>query len=335
MRTDSHPCASAQGVGQSKPHGLPSRKGGSAPPDSVARLTGALPRAILVPVTRPASPKVPTLPTWRGQPLPSDLSKDVLRDVAHAMADAARAAILPYFRAPDLKIDTKDAAGFDPVTQADRAAEAAMRAVLAARRPEDGVLGEERAALATRSGLTWVLDPIDGTRGFIAGTPTWGVLIALDAGAGPVYGIIDQPYIAERFEGGFGCAEMTGPRGTIPLRTRATTRLAEAVLLTTFPEVGSPAERAGFGAVRDQVRLTRYGMDCYAYALLAAGHVDLVIEAGLQPYDVAAPIAVVEAAGGITSDWQGGPAHAGGCIVAAATPALHAEARGLLSKSIA
>lgn len=250
---------------------------------------------------------------------------------AHALADAARVAILPHFRSADLTADNKDADGFDPVTVADRAAEAAMRAILAERRPDDAVMGEEEADTEGRSGLTWVLDPIDGTRAFLSGTPTWGVLIALSDADGPIFGVIDQPFIGERFEGGPGLAQVAGPQGTAPLRVRDTTTLSDAILFTTFPEVGTPAERAGFEAVRDQVRLTRYGMDCYAYALLAAGQIDLVIEAGLQAYDIAAPIAVIEAAGGIVTDWEGGPVHDGGRAVAAATPELHAVALALLA----
>ena len=249
---------------------------------------------------------------------------------AHAMADAARAAILPYFRNARLRTDDKGIGRFDPVTEADRAAEAAMRAVLAEHRPDDAILGEEEAAKPGTSGLTWVIDPIDGTRAFISGTTSWGVLIALCDADGPIYGLIDQPYIGERFEGGFGRALVTGPMGVATLATRAIDALAEATLFTTFPEIGSAAERAGFEAVRDRVKLTRYGLDCYAYALIAAGQVDLVIEAGLASYDIAAPIAVITAAGGIVTDWQGGPVHHGGRALAAANPAIHAAALAIL-----
>ncbi|SDE50808.1 histidinol-phosphatase [Limimaricola pyoseonensis] len=263
---------------------------------------------------------------------PSTTDLHDLVATAHAMADAARPETLRHFRA-DLAAEDKtapDEAGFDPVTEADRAAERAMRAVLAERRPDDGVVGEEYGAQAGRSGLTWVLDPIDGTRGYISGTPTWGVLIALCDEDGPFYGLIDQPYIEERFEGGLGQARLSGPRGERALTTRAPRGLDEAVLMSTFPEVGSPAERAGFEAVAARARLTRFGMDCYAYALLAAGQIDLVIEAGLNAYDICAPIAVIEAAGGVVTDWQGGPAYAGGRVLAAANRAIHAEALALL-----
>jgi len=254
--------------------------------------------------------------------------------VGHALADAARRETLRHFRARGLGADNKDAAGFDPVTIADRAAEAAMRAVLAQERPDDGILGEEEGAKPGTSGLTWVLDPIDGTRGYISGTPTWGVLIALQDASGPIYGIIDQPYISERFEGGFDVARCVGPMGETALGVSGAGTLAEATILTTFPEVGSAAEARAFHAVAKQCKLTRYGMDCYAYALLAAGHVDLVIEAGLNAYDVAAPIAVVQAAGGIVTDWTGQPAHAGGRIIAAATPKLHAAALRVISDAL-
>ncbi|SFL52867.1 histidinol-phosphatase [Shimia aestuarii] len=260
----------------------------------------------------------------------SDTS-EIIR-VAHAMADAARIAILPHFRAAGLTAENKLDAGFDPVTVADRAAEQAMRDILAEVRPQDAILGEEFGNKAGTSGLTWVLDPIDGTRGFISGTPTWGVLIALSDETGPIFGIVDQPYVQERFVGGFGLATVNGPTGEHALRTRATQNLEDAILFTTFPEIGTEAERRGFEAVEQQVRLTRYGMDCYAYALIAAGQVDLVIEAGLNAYDIQAPIAVIEAAGGVVTDWQGGPVHEGGQVLAAANPELHAKALEKLQK---
>ena len=253
-------------------------------------------------------------------------------DVAHAMADAARAVILPYFRAHDLSADNKDAAGFDPVTQADRAAEEAMRAVLARHRPQDGIWGEEFGQSRGDSGRLWVLDPIDGTRGFISGTPTWGVLIAVGPeGQGPDLGMIDQPYIQERFWGNAGGAFCLGPAGLSRLQTRAARDLGAAILFTTFPEVGRSQDRAGFEAVGNAVQLVRYGMDCYAYALLAAGQIDLVIEAGLNAYDIQGPLAVIEAAGGIVTDWRGGAVHQGGQVLAAANADIHASALKRLS----
>lgn len=245
--------------------------------------------------------------------------------VAEKLADAARAAILPYFRSRALATESKGVA-YDPVTEADRAAERAMRDLLADLRPEDGIVGEEFPDTEGTSGWRWVLDPVDGTRGFVAGTPTWGVLIALSDASGPKLGIVDQPFTQERFAGGFGRATYDGPQGSGELAVRTNRSLANATLFTTFPEVGTPEEAAAFRAVANHVQLVRYGMDCYAYALLALGQIDLVIEAGLQPYDICAPIAVIEAAGGIVTDWRGAPAHSGGQVLAAATPALHAEA---------
>ena len=256
-------------------------------------------------------------------------AQDII-NAAHRMADAARAAILPFFRT-GLAADNKWQAGFDPVTEADRAAERAMRDALARLRPDDAVLGEEYGATQGSSGLTWILDPIDGTRAFLCGAASWGVLIGLSDGRDILYGLIDQPYTRERFEGGLGQARLSFDAGTRPLAVRRNVDLPQATLLTTYPEVGTTEEAAAFRRVSQQARLTRYGLDCYAYALLALGQVDLVIEAGLQSYDIAAPLAVVEAAGGIVTDWQGGPAQGGGQVIAAASPALHRAALTLLN----
>jgi histidinol phosphatase-like enzyme (inositol monophosphatase family) len=177
-----------------------------------------------------------------------------------------------------------------------------------------------------------VLDPIDGTRAFMAGAPTWGVLIAVSDEAGPKFGIVDQPYIGERFCGGFGLSTYSGPMGDRSLGTRATRDLSDAVIMTTFPEVGTPDEMAAFQRVAEKCKLTRYGMDCYAYALIAAGQIDLVIEAGLNAYDIQAPMAVIEAAGGIVTDWNGNPAHDGGQVIAAANAEIHAQALAAIQK---
>lgn len=257
--------------------------------------------------------------------------RDDLVATAHALADAARIVTLTHFRSADLVADTKELVRFDPVTVADRNSELAMRAILAQRRPHDGILGEEFAAVPGTSGLTWVLDPIDGTRGYLSGTPTWGVLISVRDADGVLYGLIDQPYIGERFEGGLGISRMTGPLGARALRTRAPRALDAAILFSTFPEVGTADEGAAFRRVVPAVRLVRYGMDCYAYALLAAGQIDLVIEAGLQAYDVQAPMAVIVAAGGIVTGWDGSTCLQGGRVLAAANAEVHAAAMALLS----
>lgn len=252
-------------------------------------------------------------------------------EVLHRAADAAAKVTVGFFRNHDLSVESKLERGYDPVTRADREAEAAIRAVLQEHRPDDAILGEEFGETPGTSGLCWVLDPIDGTRGFVSGTPTWGTLISLGDENGPILGLIDQPYIGERFWGGFGHAEFR--RGDIrrPMSVRGADNLADAVLFTTFPEVGTSAEGDAFHAVAAQVKLTRYGMDCYAYALLASGHVDLIIEAGLHTYDIHAPVAVIQAAGGIITDWRGNPAHGGGRVVAAANAELHRAALEILA----
>ena len=256
--------------------------------------------------------------------------RDGVIATAHALADAARVETLRYFRSAGLSAETKETDRFDPVTVADRASEQAMRAILAVRRPDDAILGEEFGDKTGTSGLTWVLDPIDGTRGYLSGTPTWGVLIAVSDAEGPVFGIIDQPYIRERFAGGLGVAECVGPMGRSALKARPARPLSDAILFSTFPEVGTADEGAAFRRLVPQVKLTRYGTDCYAYALIAAGQIDLVVEAGLQAYDVQAPIAVIEAAGGIVTDWTGKPVHQGGRVLAAANRTVHAAALAVL-----
>ena len=249
---------------------------------------------------------------------------------AHALADAARQATLLHFRSPGLSAETKEAERFDPVTVADRLSEQRMRDILARRRPQDGILGEEFGSVAGTSGLTWVLDPIDGTRGYLSGTPTWGVLISVRDETGPIYGIIDQPYIRERFEGGLGRAEVNGPSGRAVLAVRPARPLSQAILFSTFPEVGTAEEGAAFRRVAPKAKLVRYGTDCYAYALIAAGQIDLVIETGLQAYDIVALIPVIEGAGGVISTWDGGSAVNGGDVIASSNHQIHEKALRLL-----
>ncbi len=264
---------------------------------------------------------------------PAGLAEDLVA-LTHRLADAGGAAALAHFRARDLVTEDKDGMEcFDPVTAADRASERAIREILAAERSEDGVLGEEEEARPSRSGLTWVIDPIDGTRAFISGLPTWGVLIALDDGTAGRIGVIHQPFTGERFIG----HDLAGRRAELhrhgrsePIAVRPCPDLAAATLFTTAPELFAADERARFEAVRAEARLTRYGTDCYAYALLAMGQIDLVIESGLEAYDIAAPAALVRAAGGIATDWQGGDPRWGGTVVAAGDPRVHAAALVLL-----
>ncbi|MEM1160055.1 MAG: histidinol-phosphatase [Pseudomonadota bacterium] len=267
--------------------------------------------------------------------LPKAGLSDLVR-TAETMADAAARVTLKYFRSDALEAANKDReGGFDPVTLADEGSEQAMRDVLAAQRPEDGIFGEEFANVSGTSGLTWVLDPIDGTRAFISGMPVWGTLIALDDGNAGVLGIIDQPYIGERFVGHLGDStaawlERNGKRQRISARPCAT--LDEAVFYTTDPYLFSDDEASAFTALRARARLTRFGTDCYAYALLAGGHVDLVVESGLAAYDIAAHIPLIKAAGGIVTDWQGADCRWGGRVIAAGDARVHSEALEILSR---
>ena len=267
---------------------------------------------------------------------------DILSDfaVANAIADAARAEILPLFRAAqgllaDNKLSSSD--GFDPVTAADRAAEAAMRRLLSAHRPDDGVFGEEFGKSEGPSGRLWVLDPIDGTRAFMSGLLHWGVLIALlDAEKRPILGMMDQPYTNERFFGsvaGGPTASVSHNGVTTALSARRCEALRDAVLLTTDPDLfAEGAERDAFGRLSAEVRLRRYGSDCYGYAMLAAGCVDMVVETGLSAYDIQALIPIVEASGGVITDWRGAANPWGGRVIAAGDRRIHAQALGLLSQ---
>lgn len=252
-------------------------------------------------------------------------------DFAHRLADAAGAAIRPYFR-QQIEVVNKSATAFDPVTAADREAEMAMRMLIRRERSDDGMLGEEHGLEPGRNRLRWVLDPIDGTRAFITGRPTWGTLIALEDNGTRVLGIIDQPVLRERFIGYAGRAEFRAQDGLSTLATRACDGLGHAAVSTTHPwGYFTPTERAGFEAVCARARMSYFGGDCYAYALLAMGHIDLIIEASLAAWDVAALIPVVVNAGGLFTDWNGGPVQDGGRVVAAGDARVHAEALEVLA----
>ena len=248
-------------------------------------------------------------------------------DTANAMADAARKVLLPRFRSKTLIDENKSLHSYDPVTDADKVAEKVMTVELKKRRPTDGVFGEEFGELIGESLYRWVLDPIDGTRAFIAGAPTWGVLISLERiDTGPIFGVIDQPYIGERFFGGLGLAEYKKHGESIKLKTSEVEEIENAILLSTFPEIGTKKDRKAFERVSENAKLTRYGLDCYGYALVAMGTADLVIEAGLSIYDIQAPACVIEAAGGVVTNWDGKPAKNGGRIIAASNEKLHKNA---------
>ena len=259
-----------------------------------------------------------------------------LAEIAGRAADAGGQAALRHFRAGGLATGDKGgAAGFDPVTAADREAEAAIRALLIAERPDDAILGEEEARRDGKTGLTWVIDPVDGTRAFISGLPTWGVLVALDDGRAGRIGIIAQPFTGERFtglvDGPGGAAHLDHGGARRPIGVRPCPGLRDATLFATAPGMFRGADAERFARLSAAVRLTRYGIDCYAYALLAMGQIDLVVESGLAAYDIAAPAALLHAAGGIVTDWEGGDARWGGRVVAAGDPRLHAAALDSLS----
>jgi histidinol phosphatase-like enzyme (inositol monophosphatase family) len=248
---------------------------------------------------------------------------------AHQLADAARAAILPYFRAHS-GIENKASVGFDPVTLADKAAETAMRDLIRAHRPDDSIIGEEFDDYEGTSGWTWVLDPIDGTRAFISGTTTWGVLIGARYNDKPSVGIMDQPFADERWAACPDRAFWSRGRARVPLMTRKNVALDEALVSTTDPFLFQGDQFERFMALRAATRLTRYGLDCTAYSLLAHGQIDLVVENDLKDVDIAALIPIIEVAGGIVTDWQGRHNPKGGNIIAAGCPALHAKALAMM-----
>ncbi len=264
------------------------------------------------------------------------------------LADVSAEAILPFFRTALNAKDKSAGEAFDPVTEADHAAENAMRRLIANTFPEHGVIGEEFGARREGAEYVWVLDPIDGTKSFICGLPLWGTLIGLTHNGAPVYGLMNQPFTRERFSGDGAAAYWRGPsRRTLSgssvgrregdglekrrISTRPCAELAQATLMTTSPALIDPALRESFYRVERQVRLSRYGGDCYAYCALACGHVDLVIETNLNPYDIVALIPIVEGAGGIVTTWTGECAAKGGAVIAAGDKRLHEAAMALLA----
>ncbi|CAA6604033.1 Inositol monophosphatase [Rhodospirillaceae bacterium LM-1] len=247
--------------------------------------------------------------------------------LAMRLADAAGAEILKYWRQP---IDVDDKADDSPVTIADREAERVMRALINQTFPDHGILGEEFGNERLDASHVWVLDPVDGTRSFITGMPCFGTLIGLWRAGQPVLGVIDQPVAKERWLGlsGGGCT-LNGK----PVRVRPCPDLNKAALHSTGPEIFKADQLARFERLRKQVKLSRGSADCYAYALLATGFVDLVCEAGLKPFDYAAIVPVVEAAGGVVTDWQGQPLNlqSDGSILAAGDSRAHAQALEVLN----
>ena len=247
------------------------------------------------------------------------------------LATASGETILPFFRT-SLGIENKAIkTEYDPVTEADRGAEAVMRRLIKESFPQHGIVGEEFGNERDDAEYVWVLDPIDGTKSFISGFPIWGTLIALMHRGVPVYGMMHQPFIGERFSGDSQSARYHGSSGKRDLNVRRCETLGDAVMFTTSPLLMNDSDRIAFERVQTDVRLSRYGGDCYSYCMLAAGHVDLVIETELKPYDIAALIPIVTGAGGIVTTWEGKPAQNGGRIVAAGDARVHQAALALLN----
>jgi myo-inositol-1(or 4)-monophosphatase len=247
------------------------------------------------------------------------------------LATVSGETILPFFRTT-LGVENKDRkGGFDPVTAADRAAEAAMRTLISRTFPAHGIIGEEFGDERSDAEFVWVLDPIDGTKSFICGMPAWGTLIGLTRHGEPVFGMMHQPFTRERFSGDGAAARYRGPAGDRALTTRACASLEQAVLYTTSPRLMNAEDRRAFARIEEKVRLSRYGGDCYAYCMLAAGHVDLVVETELKPHDVAALIPIITGAGGVVTTWDGKAPQAGGRLIAAGDRRLYEAARELLS----
>ena len=245
----------------------------------------------------------------------------------------AGAIAVKYFRRP-IPIDSKNSgSGFDPVTAADREIEAFIRGEIASRYPDHSILGEEQADRTGSSGYRWVIDPIDGTRSFISGSPLWGILLGLMQGDRCLLGLMHQPYLQEIFYGSSAGAYLERGPAQHPITTRATRALRESTLYCTHPSMFTDQQDyLRFMQVADRCRMMRYGGDCYAYCLLASGCIDLVIEHVGGPYDIVPLIPIIVAAGGLVTDWQGGSAVSGGKILAAANATVHEQALSILNE---
>ena len=248
------------------------------------------------------------------------------------LAAASGAAILPFFRTAMKAVDKSHSGEFDPVTEADRAAELVIRQLIGEAFPEHGIVGEEFPTVRPDAEYVWVVDPIDGTKSFVSGLPVWGTLIGLLHRGKACHGTMHQPFTGETFSGDGKASVWSRLRvegGVMERRrlyTRPCSRLADATLMTTSPRL-LPADRLeAYRRVENAAQLVRYGGDCYAYCMVAAGHVDLVIEAGLKPYDIVALIPIVEGAGGVVTTWDGGDPTKGGAIVAAGDRRVHEAA---------
>ena len=262
-----------------------------------------------------------------------DRSVEEFATFLEALLRRAGGVVLRHFRRPMPVHDKRDGlSGYDPVTVADRDAEKAMRAAIRARYPGHGIFGEEYGFEPGTAGLTWVLDPIDGTRSFVAGMLHWGVVVGLYDGEKAILGGVYQPVVDELFIGDGRAAWCSSGGHERKLSVRACAGLEQAVVCCTHPEIfADGAELEAFHAVEQRARLSRYGGDCYLYCLLAMGCIDLCVEASLKPYDVQGVIPVVRGAGGVITTWDGGAPEDGGRIVAAGDPGVHAQALEILA----
>jgi len=253
-----------------------------------------------------------------------------LLEFAHRLADAARRETLHRWQSGCVADDKGGEGGFDPVTEADRESERVMRALIEAEYPEHGIAGEEFPERPAQGPFTWSLDPIDGTRSFTCGLPNWVTLIALLRDGRPVLGVIDAPCLDERYSAGEGEGLFVRSGREAALQASDCSELSSARLSTTDPYLFKGDEAQAFERVRRSVRTTRYGLDGYAYARLAAGTLDLIVECGLKPHDYNALIPVIRAAGGVIGDWSGGEDFSAGTVIAAATRELYEEAVSLM-----
>ena len=254
----------------------------------------------------------------------------ILESFSLELARAAGTTAKAYFRR-QVTIENKARDRFDPVTSADRAIESLLREAILERYPDHGIVGEEEGRHSADSRYTWIIDPIDGTRSFMTGSPLWGTLVGLVRDGSPLLGVLSQPVLNEVFLGAPSGAWLIHPERRERLRTRQCAELEQATLASTHPDLFAGAAADAFGALAKRCLMSRFGGDCYNYAMLAAGYTDLVVEDGLKSYDIVPLIPIVEGAGGVVTDWQGRPPLDGGQVVAAATAELHAQALAVLN----
>lgn len=253
-----------------------------------------------------------------------------LTSFAKHLAEEAAKAILPHFR-QNVAVEVKTGAVWDPVTEADRGAERVMRSLIETRFPDHGILGEEYGAKTGNSGFTWILDPVDGTRAFICGMPTWATLIGLNFEDEPMLGVMSQPFVGEVFFGNPDGAWVDYRGASRPLKVRPRRPLADAVLTTTAPELyRTDLEKRVLQRLTGSTRLTRYGGDAYFFCVLAAGQIDIAMDARMEPYDIAPLLPIVRGAGGIASTWDGGNPAMGGNVITASSQELLEEALAVI-----